>query len=225
MKHGFWFVLGLWMTTACVQHVTPVVTPQKIPPVSPPIRARALLLITPSFEGYLSREKNYSSHQVFRYGEAGTKALSALVTESFTVVEIRRVAAADVQRLMAGPADTSVADILLAPAFEGGGARLRMIAGDPIYIPAPVVDSMQVSNVYTTEITASVTLRLDARSFPTGSSFTWMTVGGTGPVLTSLGRASGLALEIALHAISDSLAAHRKELELGTPSVPNKERP
>lgn len=180
--------------------------------MSPRIEARVLLLITPSFEGYLSREKNYVQ-QVFHYGDAGTKALSALVTESFTVVQVRRVAAADVQALMAGPADTSVADILLVPSFEGAEARLRLIAGDPIYIPAAVVDSIQVSNAWSGEITASVTLRLDARSFRTGHTFTWLTAGGTGPVQTSWGRASGLALEIALVVLRDSLAAHRKELE------------
>src|SRR5439155_22486787 len=151
MKRVFWFLLGLCTTAACVVHFTPAVTPQKIPPVSPRIRARALLLITPSFEAYLSREKN-GVEQVFHYGEAGAKALSALVTESFTVVEIRRVAAADVQPLMAGPADTSVADILLVPSFESAGTRLRMIKGDPIYIPAAYVDSLQVSNVWSSEI-------------------------------------------------------------------------
>src|SRR2546422_1371499 len=98
MKRVFWFLLGLCATAACVVHFTPAVTPQKIPPVSPRIRARALLLITPSFEAYLSRERN-GVQQVFHYGEAAAKALSALVTESFTGVEIRRVAAADVQPL------------------------------------------------------------------------------------------------------------------------------
>src|SRR5438132_9168046 len=76
MKRVFWFLLGLCATAACVVHFTPAVTPQKIPPVSPRIRARALLLITPSFEAYLSRERN-GVQQVFHYGEAGAKALSA----------------------------------------------------------------------------------------------------------------------------------------------------
>src|SRR5947208_6328222 len=124
MKRVFWSVLGLWMTAACVVHFTPAVTPQKIPPVSPRIRARALLLITPSFETYLSREKN-GVQQVFHYGDAGARALSALVTESFTVVEIRRVAAA-VQPLLAGSAATSVADILLVPAFQIARPLLRL---------------------------------------------------------------------------------------------------
>src|ERR1041384_1680560 len=177
-------VLCLCATAACVVHFTPAVTPQKVPPVSPRIQARALLLITPSFAGYLSREKN-GVQQVFHYGEAGTKALSALVSESFTVVEVRQLAAADVQRLMAGPADTSIADILLVPSFEGAAARLRLTEGDPVYIPAAVVDSIQVSSVMSGEITAWVKVRVDARSLRTGSTFTWLTVGDTGPVQSS----------------------------------------
>ncbi len=213
MKRVSWFLLGLGTTAACVVHFTPAVTPQKIPPVSPRIRARALLLITPSFETYLSREKN-GVQQVFHYGEAGARALSALVTESFTVVEIRRVAA-DVQPLIAGPADTSVADILLVPSFQSARARLRLTEGDPTYIRSAYVDSLQVGSAMSGDMSASVTLRLDARSFRTGRTFTWLTVGGTGPLHTSWGRATGLALEVALHALSDSLAAHRAELELG----------
>jgi len=213
MKRVSWFLLGLGTTAACVVHFTPAVTPQKIPPVSPRIRARALLLITPSFETYLSREKN-GVQQVFHYGEAGARALSALVTESFTVVEIRRVAA-DVQPLIAGPADTSVADILLVPSFQSARARLRLTEGDPTYIRSAYVDSLQVGSAVSGDMSASVTLRLNARSFRTGRTFTWLTVGGTGPLHTSWGRATGLALEVALHALSDSLAAHRAELELG----------
>src|SRR5205814_9055784 len=41
MKQVSWFLLGLGTTAACVVHFTPAVTPQKIPPVSPRIRARA----------------------------------------------------------------------------------------------------------------------------------------------------------------------------------------
>jgi len=213
MKRVSWFLLGLGTTAACVVHFTPAVTPQKIPPVSPRIRARALLLITPSFETYLSREKN-GVQQVCHYGEAGARALSALVTESFTVVEIRRVAA-DVQPLIAGSADTSVADILLVPSFQSARARLRLTEGDPTYIRSAYVDSLQVGSAMSGDMSASVTLRLNARSFRTGRTFTWLTVGGTGPLHTSWGRATGLALEVALHALSDSLAAHRAELELG----------
>ena len=213
MKRLSWLALGLCTIAACTVHFTPNVTPQKIRPVTPPIRARALLLITPSFEQYVAREKN-GVKQVFHYGEAGSKALSALVTQSFTVVEIRRVAAADVQPLMAGPGDTSVADIVFVPSFERAGARLQLTAGDLVYIPAPSpVDSMPISSEYSAEIFASVTLRLNARSFRTGHTFTWLTTGGTGPLKASWPRASGLALENALHVLSDSLTAYRAQLE------------
>src|SRR5207248_10534043 len=123
MKRVSWFLLGLGTTAACVVHFTPAVTPQKIPPVSPRIRARALLLITPSFETYLSREKN-GVQQVFHYRSAGARALSALATGSFTAVEIRRVAA-DVHPLIPGRADTSVADILLVRSSQSDRAPLR----------------------------------------------------------------------------------------------------
>jgi len=222
MKHVSWSVLALWTTAACAVHFTPMVTPQKIPPVSPPIQARALLLITPSFEEYLAREKN-GLRQVFHFGEAATKALSTLVTESFAVAEIRRVAAVDVPSLVAGPADTSVVDIVLVPSFESAGARLRMTYGDPVYISTAIVDSLHVSNqIESMKILAGVALRLNARSFRTGRTFTWVSVGGTGPVEGSWQRATGLALESALHVLSDSLAAHRAELELDGHAVQRK---
>lgn len=212
MKRVRWSVLALCTTAACVVHFTPSVTPQKLRPVTPPIRARALLLITPSFEQYVAREKN-GVKQVFHYGEAGSKSLSTLVTQSFTAVEIRHVATEDVQPLLAGPADTSVADILLVPSFENAGARLRLTAGDPYYVPLPSVsDSMAVSST-SGDISAGVTLRVNARSLHTGRVFAWVASGGSGPLHASWGRASGLALENALHVLSDSLAAHRAQLE------------
>jgi len=213
-----WSVLGLCTTAACVVHFTPNVTPQKIRPVSPRIQARALLLITPSFEAYLSREKN-GVQQVFHYGGAAAKALSALVTESFAGAEIRRIGDAEVPALLASPVDTSLADLLLVPSFESTRARLRLTEGDPIFIrSAYFEDSLLVGNAMSGEIMAEVTLRLNARSLGTGRTFTWVTMGGTGPVHTSWGRAAGLALEAALHVLSDSLAAHRAELEVVSPS-------
>jgi hypothetical protein len=216
MKLVRWSVLGLCMTAACVAHFTPAVRSQKIAPVSPPIQAHALLLLTPSFEEHLSREKN-GVRQVFHDGEPAANALSALVTESFATVEIRRLADAEVPQLLS-MADTSVADLLLVPSFESTHARLRLTAGDPIYIPTAIEDSLAVGAVYSSEILAEMTLRLTARSLHTGGTFTWVTMGNTGPVHTSWGRATGLALEAALHALSDSLAAHRTALEVVSPS-------
>jgi hypothetical protein len=218
MKLVRWSVLGSCITAACVIHFTPTVTPQKIPPVSPRIQARALLLITPSFEEHLSREKN-GVQQVFHYGAPAARALSALVTESFAAVEIRRLADAEVPPLLASMADSSVADLLLVPSFESTRARLRLTEEDPIYIRSPyIADSLFVGSVTSGEIMAEVTLRLTARSLHSGRRFTWVTMGGTGPVHTSWGRAASLALEAALHVLSDSLAAHRAELEAVSPS-------
>src|SRR2546425_544218 len=98
------------------------------------------------------------------------------------------MSATDVQPLMAGPADTSVADILLVPSFQSAGARLRLTEGDPTYVRSAYVDSLQVGSAMSGDISASVTLRLNARSFRTGRTFTWLTVGGTGPLHTSWGR-------------------------------------
>ena len=138
MKRVFWLLLGLCTTAACAVHYTPAVTPQKIPPVSPRIRARALLLITPSFESYLSREKS-GVQRVFHYGEAGAKALSALVTESFTVVEIKRIAAA-AGRGWPGPG----AHLLGArhqPCARRRAARLeRFSGGSPVGVGARSVN-------------------------------------------------------------------------------------
>src|SRR2546426_5011434 len=60
MKPSFWSVLGLCAAAACgviQRQVRPTVRPARIPPVSPPIHARALLLIAPSFEAYVVEER------------------------------------------------------------------------------------------------------------------------------------------------------------------------
>lgn len=190
MKRTSRFLLGLLTTTACVHQVNPTVTPAKIPPVTPPIQARALLVISPSFEEYLS-ESSSGMHQFrYHYGEAAAKALTTLVTESFTTAEVRRMADVEVLPMLAGPPDTALTDVLLVPSFESAGARERFL-----------------------DIVAEVKLHLNARSFRTGTIFTWVTLGGTARVMSSRGGLTGSALEEALHAMSDSLAAHRIELE------------
>jgi hypothetical protein len=60
-------------------------------------------------------------------------------------------------------------------------------------------------------------LRLNARSFRTGKTFTWVTLGDADSE-PGWGRAAASALQDALHALSDSLAAHRAELERVSPS-------
>jgi len=195
--------------------------PGNIPRVSPPIRARAQLLLTPSFEEYLSEGKAGFHEYRTRYGKAAVKELSALVTESFVSTKIRHVKDAEAMSLLAGPADTSVADLLLVPVFESAGARGRFTPGDSTFttqidVGEGIIVDLPPPDMMT--MMADVTLRLNARSLRTGRTFTWVTSGGTGWVLNSWGGLTGSALEEALHALSDSLAAHRAELEPVSPA-------
>jgi hypothetical protein len=183
--------IALCLLAACMHQVNPTVTPAKIPPVTPPIGSRALLVISPSFSEYLSESSSGMNQFRYHYGEAASKALSELVTNSFSSATIRQAADADVLPILAGPADTSTADVLLVPAFESAGAHDRFL-----------------------DIVAEVKLRMSVRSFQTGATFTWTTLGGTARVISSRGGLTGSALEEALHAMSDSIAAHRAELEV-----------
>ena len=220
MKLALRFVLSLCTTAACTIRRTPEITPEKIPPVSPAIQARALLLITPSFEEYLS-ESSFGIHQVFHYGEVAAKALSALVTESFAAAEIRRLPAAEVLPLLS-VADTSVADLLLVPSFRSALASFRIDTGGVVETTYVHIENVEQDlALYSPpgfSVMAEVTLHLSAHSLRSGSTFTWVAVGGTGwGMQASWGRLSGFALQEALHALSDSLAAHRSELERVSP--------
>jgi hypothetical protein len=187
--------LGLLLATSCVHQVIPTVSPSEIPPVSPPIQSRALLLISPSFEEYLSESSNELEQYRFHYGTAATAALSQLVARSFVANEVRRLSDADVLSTLAGPIDTAITDMLLVPAFERAGARERLL-----------------------DIVAEVRLRLTIRSSRTGAILTLATQGRTTRVVSSTGGLTGSALEQALHALSDSLRAHRAELEAHSPA-------
>lgn len=214
MKHAFWSVLGLCTVAACAHMVHPRVMPGKIPPASPPIRARTLLIITPSFEEYLSEGKPDFEGVSTRFGQAAAQALSALVTRSFAAAEVRRLTDEEAQALLVGAADTSLADLLLVPSFESAGARGRSTPGEDIYVAEDLVEGGVPVELQGFEMRADVILRLDARSLRTGSSFAWVTVGDTGWIMNSWGKLTGSALEQALRALTDSLAAHRAELEL-----------
>src|SRR5215207_1085243 len=56
----------------------------KVPSVAPPIEARALLLLSPSFQNYGVQESNGIHKWRYRLGEAAAAALSDLVSQSFT---------------------------------------------------------------------------------------------------------------------------------------------
>jgi hypothetical protein len=180
---------------ACVHQVSPTVTPARVPAVSPPIQARALLLIAPSFGKYVSASS--SGPQQFRYhfGESATPVLNDLVRRSFTKGETRYLSDAEVLQWLTAPTDTTVADLLLVPTFEAAGAHDRIL-----------------------DVQAEVRLRLNVRSLHAGTTQSWVTLGGTTRVVSSRGGLTGSALEEALRALSDTLAAHRVELEAKAPT-------
>ena len=213
MKPALWSVLGCCVAVGCVLQANPAVTPKKIHNVSPPIHAHALLLIAPSFEQYISQGPSGFHKVQTHYGASAVKAVSALVTGSFATAEIRRLTDVEVQTLLDGAADTSVGDLLLVPVFETANANGNVTTESPSFDDAGRV----VVGASTYDETAEVRLRLNARSLRTGTSFTWVTL-GRADSQPGWGRAAGLALETALHAMSDSLAAHRAELELVRPA-------
>jgi hypothetical protein len=180
---------------ACVHQVRPTVTPARVPAVAPPIQARALLLIAPSFEKYVSASSSGANQFRYHFGESATPALSDLVRSSFTKGETRYLPDAEVLQWLTGPADTTVADLLLVPAFEAAEAHQRLL-----------------------DIQAVVRLRMSVRSLRGGSTLSWVTLGGTTRVVSSQGGLTGSALEGALQALSDSLAAHRRDLEAKAPA-------
>jgi len=230
MKPSFWSVLGLCAAAACgviQRQVRPTVRPARIPPVSPPIHARALLLIAPSFEAYVVEERISIANLRTHLGEAGTSALSALVTASFVAAGTRRLADVDVLPLLAGPADTSGADFLLAPSLNSARERHRQVSVlEPPGADRPgcehLADLLFHKDACTskhTEFLYEVTITVKLRSLRTGRTFTWALVGrsdwveGLNGVYFPSPSQTGSALEDVLHVLSDSLAAHRAELE------------
>jgi len=175
----------------CMHNVDPKVTPAKIPPVSPPIHARALLLVPPSFEEYVSTSSEGFHSYKYQYGHSVTAALTDLIHSSFDTGETRHVADADVLAWLSGPADTLTADLLLVPYFAKGDARTRFF-----------------------DVKAELRVRLDGRSYRSGGTFSFIATGSTTRALSSRGGLTGSALEEALQALSDSLSAHRSELEI-----------
>lgn len=175
----------------CTHNVVPKVTPAKVPGVQPPIDARALLLITTSFKSYTSQSSNGIHRYNYRLGESVAAALSGMVGQSFTHAETRHLADAEMLSWLSAPADTSQADLLLVPYFESGGMRERAF-----------------------DAVADARLRMDVRSLRTGQTFAWTAVGRSARAFSSLRGLTGTALEHALQALSDTLAAHRSDLEV-----------
>lgn len=180
----------LIVTAACMHNVMPKITPAKVPSVEPRIDARALLLLSPSFEGYGVQESNGFHKWRYHLGEAAAAALTDLVSRSFTRGETRGVTDAELLQWLTAPADTSVADVLLVPRFEEGGHTDRLF-----------------------DTVSEARLRLDARTLSDNHTYSWVASGRTARAFSSRKGLTGNTLEQVLHALSDSLAAHRAELE------------
>lgn len=178
------------MTMGCTHNVMPKVTPEKIPAVEPPIASRALLLLPPSFEMYGLQESNGIHKWRYHLGEAMAGGLADLVGKSFVHGEARHVPDDEVLRWLTGPPDTAGADLLLVPHFEEGDMAEGLL-----------------------KTRAEARLRLDVRSFRTGRTLSWRIAGRKSSMFQSMKGLTGNAIEQALRGLSDSLAAHRKELE------------
>ena len=193
MRHIVWWLAPVvsLLASGCTHNVDPKVTPAKIPSVQPPIASRALLLIPTSFETYTTQSSSGVHRWNYHLGKSVAAALADMVAQSFAKSETQHLADAELFRRLSAPADTSQADVLLVPYFESGGARERAF-----------------------DAVAEARLRLDVRSFRTGETFAWTAVGRSARVLSSRKGLTGSALEQALGALSDSLTAHRGDLEM-----------
>jgi hypothetical protein len=179
---------------ACTHNVAPKVTPAKIATVQPPIRARAMLLITSSFESYVTTSSEGIHKYNYQMGASATQALTDLVRGSFTAAQVKRIGDADLMQWLSGPADTSLADLLIVPRFDQGSAS---------------------QGAFT--VSSDVRLRLDVRPYRGNATYSWSSLGHTSRAFSSHRGLTGSSLEQALNGLTDSLAAHRAHLEVGTP--------
>jgi hypothetical protein len=181
---------AVMLTSGCTHNVMPKITPTKVPAVQPRIESRALLLLSASFEQYGTKESNGVHKWIYHYGQAMSGGLTDLVGQSFTHADVRHVTDADVLRWLTAPPDSAHADVLLIPYFEGSGQHERLV-----------------------DEVADARIRLDARTLPANQTYSWAAQGHTARLFTSKKGLAGNTLEQVLRALSDSLAAHRSELE------------
>ena len=171
----------------------PKITPEKVPSVDPPIASRAVLLLGTSFEQYGAEQSDGIHKYHYHYGEAMTKALSDLISQSFAHADVRHVEDAEVLRWLTAAPDTAVADVLLVPYFEKAAPRERVL-----------------------DVAADARLRLEARTLAANQTYSWIATGHSARVFSSRRGLTGSTLEQVLRALSDSLGAHRAELEAST---------
>ena len=181
-------------SAACTHNVDPKITPAKIAAVQPPIRARAIMLITSSFEQYTTTSSEGIHKYNYHMGESAALALTDMVTASFTHAEVKRIGDADLIQWLSGPGDTTVADLLLVPRFDAGGTG---------------------QGVFT--VSSDVRIRLDVRPYRSTTTYSWSSTGHTSRAFSSHRGLAGHSLEQALNGLSDSLSVHRAHLEVGTP--------
>jgi hypothetical protein len=175
----------------CTHNVMPKITPAKVPAVQPPIQSRAVLLITNSFQSYTTQSSSGIHSYNYHLGESIAAALEDMIKQSFVQAETRHLPDAEVLQWLSAPADTNVADLLLVPHFESGSFQDKAI-----------------------KMVADARLRMDVRSLRTGQTFSLTSVGRSARAFSSLKGLTGTALEGALRTLSDSLGAHRAELEV-----------
>jgi hypothetical protein len=187
-------VVLLVVSTACTHQVAPKITPEKIAAVQPPIHARALMLLTPSFEEYVTTSSEGIHKFNYHMGESAARALIDMVNASFTHAEVKRVGDADLMTWLSGPADTTLADLLLVPRFDAGGTGQGLFT-----------------------VSSDVRIRLDVRPYRGTATYSWSSGGHTSRAFSSHRGLAGSSLEQALNGLSDSLSAHRAHLEVAAP--------
>src|SRR5207245_467676 len=147
----------------CTHHLAPNSPPATVAAVPPPIPAPAPLLITPSFETYVTTSSRGIHKYNYHMGESATRGLTDMVNASFQHAEVRRVGDADLMQWLSGPADTTVADLLLVPRFDVGGYSQGLF----------------------TEA-SDVRIRLDVRPYRGATTYSFSSAAHTKRALTSL---------------------------------------
>jgi hypothetical protein len=181
------------LLAGCTQAVVPRLTPARVPRVQPPLAGRAVVLITPTFAGQTGRSDDdgppIPTANVYQLGAAAESLVVTWARASFRDAEVRRLSEADALRLFVTGEGAAPGAVLLLPRFEGR-------FGEPY-------EGRRFA----------VRLRLDARSLRTGGVWSWAGAGrGAGAFFGPAGVASGRALEAAVGALRDSVAAHRDSL-------------
>ncbi len=179
--------------------VVPRVAAAGVAPIAPPVARRALLLLTPSFTEFVTsktRDEPVGPERAdYRLGPAAGRLLGDWVARSFAGAEVRRVSEQDALRTLVTGEGAGGAEVILVPRFELAGEAVE----DGTAFRGPRVRAR---------------VRVDARSLATGAVRSWLVEGRAGREGFGAGDAvrTGRALERAVTALGDTLAAHRGAL-------------